>query len=134
MNIATYEDLLNAARQQPEPQRLLFVFARAELPEDSTPAQRERFAAGEGGALAPLMCVDKSPNELGTFADLVEESRALGEAWTIVFVAAISGHAGRPPTSKDAEAPLQRMVESIKGGSFSAFLPFDRSGRLVVFG
>jgi hypothetical protein len=134
MNIATYEDLLRAARQQPQPQRLLFVFARAELPEDSTPQQRERFAAGEGGTLAPLMCVDKSPEELGAFADLVEESRQLVQAWTIVFVAALAGHAGRPPTSKDAEEPLQRMVESIKAGTFSAFLPFDSNGRLVVFG
>ena len=87
MNIATFDDLLRAARQQPEPQRLLFVFARAELPDDSTPEQRLRFAAGEGGTLAPLMCVDKSPDELGTFADLVEESRELGQAWTLVFVA-----------------------------------------------
>ena len=38
MKISSFEDLLQAARQQPEPQRLLFVFADAELPaDDSTP-------------------------------------------------------------------------------------------------
>ena len=47
----------------------------AELPEDCTPEQRERFAAGDGGALVPLMCVDKTSDELTTFAALVEESR-----------------------------------------------------------
>ena len=34
MNIASFDDLLVAARQQPEPQRLLFVFAGVELPND----------------------------------------------------------------------------------------------------
>ena len=38
---------------------LLFVFAGAELPDDATPEQRQRFAEGAGGALVPLMCVDK---------------------------------------------------------------------------
>ncbi len=46
MNITCFDDLLQAARAQPTPQRLLFVFAQAELPADSTPAQRERFEQG----------------------------------------------------------------------------------------
>ena len=75
MNISSFDDLLRAARQQPEPQRLLFVFAQAVLPDDSTPEQRAGFEAGQGGALTPLMSVDKTPEELGTFAALVEESR-----------------------------------------------------------
>ena len=65
MDISTFDDLLQAARAQPEPQRLLFVFAGVELPDDATPAQRERFEAGQGGALVPLMCVDKRPDERG---------------------------------------------------------------------
>ncbi len=32
MAIASFSDLLDEARQQPETQRLLFVFTRAELP------------------------------------------------------------------------------------------------------
>ena len=68
----------------------------AELPEDSTPEQRRRFAAGAGGALVPLMCVDKTPDELTTFAALVEESRRSGPEWAIVFVAGLAGQeAGR---------------------------------------
>jgi len=38
MNISNFPDLLNAARQQPEPQRLLFVFTQSELPEGYTEA------------------------------------------------------------------------------------------------
>ncbi|CDS53277.1 FIG00933811: hypothetical protein [Polaromonas sp. CG9_12] len=74
MDISTFDDLLQAARAQPDPQRLLFVFAGVELPDDATPAQRERFEAGQGGALVPLMCVDKRPDELASFAALVEEA------------------------------------------------------------
>ena len=133
VNISTFDDLLRAAREQPEPQRLLFVFAGTELPEDSTPEQRRRFAAGAGGALIPLMCVDKTPEELGTFSELVEESRLLGPEWTIVFVASLAGQGGRAPTSEGAEAPLRSMVESIKAGLHRSFIPFDRSGRPVLF-
>jgi hypothetical protein len=132
MNISNFDDLLRAARAQPEPQRLLFVFANAVLPDDSTPEQRARFEAGEGGALAPLMAVDKSPDELDTFAALVEESRQFGSDWAVVFVASLPGRAGRPPTSKEADQPLQRMIESIKAGSIGSFLPFNRQGEPML--
>ncbi|MDO9479321.1 MAG: ribonucleotide reductase subunit alpha, partial [Hydrogenophaga sp.] len=58
MNIATFDDLLSAARAQPLPQRLLLVFAGIELPDDATPTERAGFERGEGGALVPQMCVD----------------------------------------------------------------------------
>ena len=35
MYISSFDDLLQAARLQPEPQRLLFVFAAVELPADA---------------------------------------------------------------------------------------------------
>ncbi len=131
MTIASFDDLLQAARRQPEPQRLLFVFASAELPDDGTPEQQARFKAGQGGALTPLMCVDKTPQELASFEALVEESRQLGEDWAIVFVAAMSGRDGHPPTSEAAETPLQRMVEAVKTGSVGSYIPFDRCGEPV---
>jgi len=134
MNISNFDDLLRAAREQPEPQRLLFVFATAVLPDDSTPEQRARFEAGEGGALAPLMSVDKAPEELGTFSALVEESRQFGPDWAIVFVASLPGRGGRAPTGEEADQSLQRMVESIKAGAFGSFVPFDPQGGPVLFG
>ena len=128
MNISSFDDLLRAAHEQPEPQRLLFVFAQAVLPDDSTPEQRARFEAGEGGALAPLMAVDKAPGEVSTFATLVEESRQFGPDWAVVFVASLPGRNGRAPSSQDADSSLQRMIESIKAGSVGSFIPFDRQG------
>lgn len=134
MNISSFDDLLRAARRQPEPQRLLLVFANAELPDDSTPEQRADFQAGQGGALMPLMSVDKSPDEIETFAGLVEESRQFGCDWAVVFVAGLSGRDGLAPTSTEADQSLRRMIESIKTGTFGAFMPFDRQGQPLLFG
>ena len=134
MNISNFDDLLRAAREQPQPQRLLFVFAHAELPDDSTPEQRADFQAGQGGALTPLMSVDKTPEEVGTFAALVEESRAFGQDWVVVFVAGLAGRGGRAPTSQEADQSLQRMIEAVKTGAFGAFMPFDREGQPLLFG
>lgn len=132
MTLSNFDDLLRAAREQSQPQRLLFVFAKAVLPDDSTPEQRARFGAGQGGALMPLMSVDKAPEDLGTFDALVEESRQYGQDWAIVFVATLSGRDGRAPTSKDADQSLQRMIESIRTGMFRSFIPFDRQGEPVL--
>jgi len=134
MEIANFDDLLRAARAQPEPQRLLLVFVAAELPADSTPEQRARFEAGEGGALVPLMSVDKDPDDLASFASLNEESRQFAGDWSMVFVAGLPGRNGRAPSSDEADRHLQRMVESVKAGSFGAYLPFDRQGLPVLFG
>jgi len=133
MDIASFDDLLRAARAQPEPQRLLFVFAAAELPADCTPEERARHTAGEGGALVPLMSVDKDPDDLAAFADLVQESRRFAADWTMVFVAGLAGRDGRKPTAEEADRSLQRMIEQVKSGSFGSFIPFDRQGRPVLF-
>jgi len=132
MNIASFEDLLTAARQQPQPQRLLFVFAAAELPEGSSPEQVQRFQAGQGGALTPLMCVDKTPDEIASFDALVQESQQFGQAWTLVFVSSLSGRDGCAPSSQDADAPLQRMVQAIKAGTLGQFIPFNPQGEPVA--
>ena len=131
MEIANFDDLLRAARSQPEPQRLLFVFAAAETPDDASAEQRARFQAGQGGALAPMMSVDKVPEELESFDALVEESRQFGKDWAIVFVAGLSGRGGSAPSSEEAGRSLERMIDSIKAGSLAAFLPFNRQGEPV---
>ena len=125
MSISNFDDLLQAARAQPEPQRLLFVFAGVELPDDASAAQRQDFEAGQGGALVPLMCVDKGLDELVSFDVLIEESRQFGHNWGLVFAAA---------TSKEAEKPLERMVEAIKRGEHEGFIPFDAHGDAVQIG
>lgn len=134
MTVASFDDLLRSAGQQTEPQRLLFVFTTADLPDDATPEQRAGLQVGEGSALTPLRCVDMSPDELPSFEALLEASRRTGPGWDIVCVAALSGSAGRRPTSTEAEAPLQRMVEPIKSGRIGRFIPFDIHGQPVSVG
>lgn len=133
MNIETFDDLLRAARAQPHPQRLLFVFAAAVLPDAPTAAQRAAFEAGEGGALEPLMCVDKGPDELAGFAALAaqaqEAGRASGRDWQIVFAAAMDA-ADEAATA----AALERLVAAVREGQLSGLLPMDRQGRVLALG
>ncbi len=132
--ISSYSDLLKAANAEAEPQRLLFVFCRAELPDDASAAEKAAFAKGEGGALTPVVCVDKTPDEVGDFQALVEESRQTGQAWDVVFVAAMSGRGGMAPSSDEAQQPLTMMVESVRLGHVGNYLPLDREGQAVGLG
>ncbi len=135
MNITSFSDFLAVARTHSltEPQRILLVFAGADLPLDATPRERERFARNEGGELTPLMCVDKSIDELSDFEALVVESVVAGPPWSIVFTAALSGRGGVMPTTKDSQLPLQKMIDAIKVGHLHPMLPFNRNGEIVRF-
>lgn len=134
MNITHFDDLLVAARAQPEPQRLLLLFAGAALPAQATPAQREAHARGEGGELEPLACVDKHLHELSTFEALVAEARAFVPAWTLVFTAALPGRNGQEPSDAETDQALRSMLESVKAGRLQQFLPFDSNGLPVQLG
>jgi hypothetical protein len=129
-----FAQLVAMARQQPEPQRLLFVFAGAELPEDATPEQRARFERGEGGALVPLMTVDKAPDELAGFEALAAEANARRADWRMVFVAALAGRGKSAPTGQDIERALQRVEDGIKQGLVGGLLVLDREGHPLQLG
>lgn len=131
MQIASFADLLHAARTQDQPQRLLFIFAAAELPDDASTAQQASYQARQGGALSPVVYVDKSPDDIGSFADLVEESRATGAHWDIVFVTSQSGQGGQLPDDAQTEETFARLIEMIRLGQIESFLTFDREGDLV---
>lgn len=125
---------MSVARQQHEPQRLLFVFAQPELPDEHSEAEAERFNAGQGGALNPIMYVDKTLDELSDFPALVKESQQMGRSWQIVFVAALAGKNGTLPSSDEAQEVMDMMAKSIQQGVVSNFLAFDRDGLTVSFG
>lgn len=131
--IPPFQQLLQAAAAQSEPQRLLFVFATAELPEDASPAQRAQFAAGQGGTLTPLICVDKAPEQLSSFEALRAESASAGPPWQVAFIAALAGQQGQPPSEARIDQALQTMVESLRGGRIEGLLALDREGRALSF-
>ena len=134
INITNFESLLEAGRMQPEPQRFLFVFLKATLPEDYNEDEKARYKQGQGGALQPLMCVDKALEELTSFTDLVAESEAMDADWQIVLVAAMSGRGGVIPNSDEAAQPLEMMVQTVQqGGDLSRFMAFERTGEPVQF-
>lgn len=132
--LTSFPDLLRAADVQQEPQRLLFVFVRADLPASANEAQRQRHSSGEGGTLAPVLCVDKLPAEIASFQALLAESTRTGIEWDMVFVGGLAGRAGIAPSSDEAMQPLRFMVNAINDGRIDRFAAFDRQGIPVRFG
>lgn len=103
MNISSFEDLLGAAREQPEPQRLLFVFADAMLPDDSTSEQRACFDAGQGGALMPCCSTDAAmmlrgrPNDPRGVVRIGIMHESLGSGADRRYPTCVATHASRRP-------------------------------------
>lgn len=128
-----FEQLLHAATSQREPQRLLFVFAESELPADASPQQRAAYERGRGGALTPLVCVDKAPRELSTFDALLQESRQACPPWQVVFIAALGGHSGREPPADLVEGALKNMVDNVRTGRFAGYMALDARGEPLLF-
>lgn len=131
--LASFEDLLQAATEQQEPQRLLLVFARRTLGGHATASQRAAFERGEGGHLEPCLCVDKAPEEIAGFAALCAESAQTGIAWDLMFVSSLSGRGGIAPGSDEADQPLHFMLKAISEGRVADMAAFDRSGAALRF-
>lgn len=80
------------------------------------------------------MCVDKTPDELGSFSELVAESEEMGQDWQIVLVAGLAGKDSCAPTSSEIEQSLKMMVEAVRNGSdLSRYMAFDRTGTPIHF-
>ncbi len=133
MTDSHFQLLLHAAKSQPEPQRLLFVFAAASLPVDANAGQKLRFEAGEAGELAPVMCVDKNPNALTTFDALVAESLHAGASWQVVFVAGLSGKGRAAPPESQTEQALNDMVDAVRQGTIHRYAAYDAHGEPLRF-
>lgn len=133
MMLTDFDELLAESRRQTEPQRLLFVFVRTELPDAATEDQRDRHQRREGGTLSPLLCVDKLPSDIASFRALHDESRRTAIDWDLVFVAALDGRGGVAPSEDEAAQPLRLMVNAINNGQINTFAAFDRDGHPVQF-
>lgn len=128
MNIEHFDDLLAMARSQPTRQRLLMVFAQAQLPQDADEQQRLAFEQGRGGTLEPVFCVDKAAEELAGFEALRAEAAGMGPGWDLMFVAALSASPGQALGEAQVQAALERLVAGIQSGELGQCLPFDAQG------
>ncbi len=127
--------MLESARQQPEPQRFLFVFLDAVLPEEHTPEEAFLFSQGQGGQLQPVMNLSADLDELTTFPNLVGNAPQKEQDWQVVVVACVSGENGKAPTAEEVDGPLQVLEHTIRmGGDLTAYVAFDRDGEHVQFG
>jgi hypothetical protein len=126
--LSHFDDFLTIAIQQSEPQKLLLVLTKRELPHGHTEKQAQMFAQGHGGHLAPLAGIDKQLSELESFSSLVKESEQIGSEWDAVFVAALPGAKGKLPTPKEIDDAIEKMIHAIRNGMISNFLAFNRDG------
>ncbi len=130
--ITDFDSFLAAARAQPEPQRLLFVFAKTILPADADAAEAARYEAGQGGGLLPVTCVEKHPDEVAGFEALREESRRHGDDWQILLAGALAGRDGR--ADEDVDRAFDSIIRNVHaGGDLSGLLAFDRDGDPLRF-
>jgi hypothetical protein len=124
--ISTFEQLLVAATEQDEPQRLLLLFAKAES--DTIKKKDEQH-----GTLSPVMCVDKLPEEISSFKALSEEADAISTEWDFVITIGLSGKDGITPSTEDAEPFLNQMTNNLTSGQdLSQYVIFDRQENPVL--
>ncbi|WP_448565938.1 ribonucleotide reductase subunit alpha [Thalassotalea ganghwensis] len=121
-----YQELLEMAKNQDQPQRLLFLFTE---PEGHNPKKSKKHQKGH---LNPVMCVDKLPEEVESFDDLVKEADTIAKNWQFVFVSGLSGQNQQAPTTEDAEPYLNRMTNDlITGQNIARYLVLDRKGQPI---
>jgi hypothetical protein len=121
------------ARQQQEPQEFLFVFTKADLPEEHSEQEAKRFQEGGGGNLVPVVSVHKPLADLSDFPSLVAESLQVIKNWKVVFIAVLAGKMGMKPSDSEIEESLEMMIDSINKGDISKFVAFDQEGNPLQF-
>lgn len=124
--IKLFKDLLKMTAEQEQPQRLLFLFANADV------QNAKKSKKHQHGTITPVMCVDKLPEELSTFATLIKEADSIEKNWDFVFIASLNGQDGTAPTTEDAEPYLNKMTHDIESGhEIGRYVIFDREENAI---
>ena len=114
-----FKQLLDMTEQQEQPQRLLFLFAKAQSGKN-----QKNYMTGH---VEPIMCVDKLPTDLSDFKTLVGEADSIDKTWDFMFIAGLSGQNGKAPSEDDAEPYLNKMSNDIADGQdLSRYVVLDR--------
>jgi hypothetical protein len=123
-----FSKLIEAAKQQEQPQRLLMLFAKAEGNK-----KKGKNAVNETGTVTPLMCVDKLPKELGSFDALIKEADGISEDWNFVLIAGLGGSDGIAPPTEAAEPYLNQMANDVMmGQDLTGYTILDRQQNPVL--
>ncbi len=123
-----FSKLIEAAKQQEQPQRLLMLFAKAEGNK-----KKGKNAVNETGTVTPLMCVDKLPEELGSFDALIKEADGISEDWNFVLIAGLGGSDGVAPPTEAAEPYLNQMANDVMmGQDLAGYTILDRQQNPVL--
>lgn len=127
MKITNFSELLTATAQQAQPQRLLFLFAKATALENTVKTQHK------SGTIDPVMCVDKLPEDIASFDALVAEADTITNKWDFVFIGCLDGTNGLPPSTEDAQPYLSIMSNNLATGKdISKYIVLDREQRQVI--
>jgi len=123
-----FSKLIEAAKQQEQPQRLLMLFAKAEGNK-----KKGKNAVNETGTVTPLMCVDKLPEELESFDALIKEADGISEDWNFVLIAGLGGSDGVAPPTEAAEPYLNQMANAVMmGQDLTGYTILDRQQNPVL--
>jgi len=123
-----FSKLIEAAKQQEQPQRLLMLFAKAEGNK-----KKGKNAVNETGTVTPLMCVDKLPEELESFDALIKEADGISEDWNFVLIAGLGGNDGVAPPTEAAEPYLNQMANAVMmGQDLTGYTILDRQQNPVL--
>lgn len=130
--LSHFDDFLQIARQQTEPQKLLLVVAARELPQGHTQEQARAFAAGEGGHMAPIASVDRAAHQLANFTAFEAEAAQIVKKWDAVFVGALPGEKGNEPLEGAVDTAIEQMLHAIRNGMVNQYLIFNRQGEPIT--
>ena len=106
---SNFTKLVQAAKAQAEPQRLLFLLAKSERTNKSKKSRAR-------GTIAPVACVDKLPQELTTIKKFSAEADQISTDWNMILIAGMNGSDGQAPSSEDAEPLLNKMANDLLSG------------------
>jgi hypothetical protein len=122
---SNFKKMVEAAEAQDQPQRLLIMLAKSEIEVND----KEK---GMTGTITPVICVDKTPDEITTFRDFVAEADRINSEWDMLFIAGLAGENNQMPTPEDADPILNKMVNDLMSGQdLSKYLVLDRNDEPV---
>jgi len=113
--------MIETAKTQDQPQRLLIMLAKSEIEVNDK-------EEGMSGTITPVICVDKTPDEITSFDDFVMEADSINSDWDMMFIACLSGENNKMPTPEEADPILNKMVNDLMSGQdLSRYLVLDRN-------